>query len=55
MQQLDLNKIIAEAQKLGYEFTLEDAQNVIDTKPKWADWNETEADAVADYINAFGG
>lgn len=52
---LDLNKIIEEAGKLGYEFTLEDAQDVIDTFPTWAKWEETEAEAVADYIDAFGG
>lgn len=52
---LDLNKIIAEAEKMGYDFTLEDAQDVIDTKPSWARWEETEAEAVADYIDAFGG
>lgn len=55
MIMLDLNKIILEAEKLGYEFTLEDAQDVIDSKPSWATWEETEADAVADYIDAFGG
>ena len=55
MKKLDLNKIIEEARKLGREFTLEDAQDVIDTKPSWAKWEETEADAAADYIDAFGG
>lgn len=54
-KQLDLNKIIAEAKKLGREFTLEDAQDVIDTKPNWYHGEETEAEAVADYIDAFGG
>ncbi len=52
---MDLNKIIEEAKKLGYVFTIEDAQDVIDTKPSWFTENETEAQAVADYINAFGG
>lgn len=52
---MDLNKIIIEAQKLGYTMTLEDAQDVIDTKPSWYRAEETEAEAVADYINAFGG
>ena len=51
---LDLNKIIEEAYKLGYTFTLEDAQDVIDTKPSWYHEVETEAEAVADYISAFG-
>jgi hypothetical protein len=51
---LDLNKIIDEAYKLGYTFTLEDAQDVIDTKPSWYHGVETEASAVADYIDAFG-
>jgi hypothetical protein len=53
MKTLDLNKIIAEAYKLGYTFTLEDAQDVIDTKPSWAKWEETEAEAVEDYCRAF--
>lgn len=55
MKTLDLNEIIAEARKYGREFTLEDAQDVIDTKPSWARWDETVEEAVADYINAFGG
>jgi hypothetical protein len=52
---LDLNKIIEEAEKLGYNFTLEDAQDVIDTKPPGCTKVETEASAVADYIDAYGG
>jgi len=52
---MDLQKIIKEADKLGYEFTLEDAQDVIDTKPNWFYDVETESEAVADYIDAFGG
>ncbi len=52
---MDLQKIIEEARKLGREFTLEDAQDVIDTKPSWFTDDETEAQAVADYIDAFGG
>ena len=52
---MDLHKIIEEANKLGYTFTLEDAQDVIDTKPNWFRETETEASAVQDYINAFGG
>jgi precorrin-4 methylase len=52
---MDKNKIIAAAAALGYEFTIEDAQNVIDTKPQWFTDEETEAEAVADYIDAFGG
>ena len=52
---MDLQKIIEEARKLGYTFTLEDAQDVIDTKPNWFHETETEASAVQDYINAFGG
>lgn len=52
---LDLQKIIIEAGKLGYTFTLEDAQDVIDTKPSWAKWEETEEEAVQDYIDAFIG
>ena len=50
-----LLNIIEEAYKLGYEFSIADAQDVLDTKPKWAKWEETEEEAVADYINAFGG
>jgi hypothetical protein len=49
-----LLNIIDEAEKLGREFTLADAQDVLDTKPTWAKWTETEAEAVADYIDAFG-
>ena len=52
---LNLQKIIEEASKLGYSFTLDDAQDVIDTKPLWFTDDETEAQAVADYIDAFGG
>jgi hypothetical protein len=52
---MNLDKIIEEAQKLGYTFTMEEAQDVIDTKPSWFTEDETEADAVADYIDAFGG
>jgi len=52
---MDLNKIIKEAGKLSYEFTLEDAQDVLDTKPLWFTEKETEAQAVADYIDAYGG
>ena len=52
---MDLQKIIKEAGKLGYQFTLTDAQDVIDTKPNWFYDIETEAEAVQDYINAFGG
>lgn len=35
-------------------FTDEDAQDVIDTKPEWIG-HETPAEAVADYLEAFGG
>jgi hypothetical protein len=54
---LNLQIIIAEAYKLGYTFTEEDAQDVIDTKPSWYRGEETEAEAeaVEDYINAYGG
>ena len=52
---MDLHKIIEEANKLGYTFTIEDAQDVIDTKPLWFTEDETEAQAVAYYIDAFGG
>jgi len=52
---MDLQKIIEEARKLGREFTLADAQDVIDTKPSWFYDVETEAEAVQDYIDAFGG
>lgn len=55
MKTLDLKKIVEEAAKMGYEFTIEDAQDVIDTKPSWFDDEETEASAVADYIDAYGG
>jgi DNA phosphorothioation-dependent restriction protein DptG len=52
---MDLQKIIEEAAKRGYTFDLQDAQDVIDTKPLWFTDDETEAQAVADYIDAFGG
>ena len=52
---LDLNKIILEAQIMGYKFSLLDAEDVINSKPSWFTDQETEAEAVADYINAFGG
>ena len=52
---MDLQKIIEEARKLGREFTLADAQDVIDTKPSWFYDVETETEAVQDYIDAFGG
>jgi hypothetical protein len=52
---MNLHKIIEEAGKLGYQFTLRDAQDVIDTKPNWFYDVETEAEAVQDYIDAFGG
>jgi hypothetical protein len=44
MKQLNIQKIIEEAEKLGLEFTEEDAQDVIDTKPSWAKFDETEAE-----------
>ena len=34
-------------------FTDADAQDVLDTKPTWIG-EETAADAVADYLEAFG-
>lgn len=52
---LNIKIIIDEAYKLGYTFTEEDAQDVIDTKPEWYHGEETEAEAVEDYINAYGG
>ena len=52
---MDLQKIIEEAEKRGYIFTTIDAQDVIDTKPAWFTDDETEAQAVADYLDAFGG
>jgi hypothetical protein len=52
---MNLHKIIEEAGKMGYRFTLKDAQDVIDTKPNWFYDAETEAEAVQDYIDAFGG
>ena len=55
MKQLDISKIIEEAKKRGYDFALDDAQDVINTKPTWFNEEETEAQAVADYIDAFGG
>lgn len=51
---IKLLNIIDEAEKLGYNFTLEDAQDVLDTKPSWYHGVETEAEAVADYIDAYG-
>lgn len=47
--------IIEEAKKHNREFTLEDAQDVLDTKPTWYHGEETVEEAVADYIDAFGG
>jgi hypothetical protein len=55
MSTLDLNEIIKEGRKLGYAFTLEDAQDVIDTKPSWYTGEETVREAVEDYIEAFWG
>ena len=55
MYTLDLNKIIGEASKLGYTFSLKDAQDVIDSIPRWYMIEETEKQAVADYIDAYGG
>jgi regulatory protein YycI of two-component signal transduction system YycFG len=52
---MNLQKIIEEADKLGYQFTLKDTQDVLDTKPNWCIGVETEAEAVQDYIDAFGG
>ena len=46
--------IIKCAAEMGYQFTEEDAQDVIDTKPVWAGV-ETVRDAVRDYLDAFGG
>jgi len=51
---MKLEEIIECAYQLGYNFTWEDAQDVIDTKPTWAG-EETTQEAVADYLNAFGG
>lgn len=52
---LSIEKIIREADLLGYTFSIEDAQDVIDSKPDWDKSIETEAEAVADFINAYGG
>jgi regulator of RNase E activity RraB len=52
---LDIKIIIVEAYKLGYTFNEAEAQDVIDTKPGWYHGEETEAEAVADYIDAYGG
>jgi hypothetical protein len=49
------NEIIKVAYALGYTFTLEDAQDVIDSRPSWSTTNETPLEAVQDYLNAFGG
>lgn len=51
---LSIQKIIQEAALLGYTFSVEDAQCVIDSKPDWDKTTETEAEAVADFINAYG-
>jgi hypothetical protein len=51
MQQLDIQTLINEAAKLGYTFTHEEAQDVIDT----GYGDESEAQAVQDYLDAFGG
>jgi hypothetical protein len=51
---MTLKEIIECAYQLGYNFTEADAQDVIDTKPEWAG-AETPAEAVADYLEAFGG
>lgn len=49
------NEIIEVAYGLGYTFTLEDAQDVIDSRPLWSTTNESPLEAVQDYLNAFGG
>ena len=52
---LDIQKIIEEAKKRGYTFTETDAQDVINTKPLWFNEEESESEAVEDYLNAYGG
>lgn len=48
-------EIIDAACSLGYTFTLEDAQDVIDSRPPWSNIDESPLDAVQDYLDAFGG
>jgi hypothetical protein len=43
------------AESLGYSFSDEDAQDVIDSRPSWFTGQETVEQAVQDYLDAFGG
>ena len=52
---ITLLDIIDEAKNYNVEFTLEDAQDVLDTKPNWYHGKESIQEAVADYIDAFVG
>ena len=50
-----LLNIIEEAKNYNMVFTLADAQDVLNTKPEWYHGEETVEEAVADYIDAYGG
>jgi len=49
-----IQDIINYASTLGLIFTVEDAQDVIDTKPQWYKGTETAQEAVDDYLEAYG-
>ena len=55
LQFIKLLDIIEEAKNYNMEFSLKDAQDVLNTKPSWYHGKETVEEAVADYIDAFGG
>jgi hypothetical protein len=54
MKQPTIQEIIDYASTLGLVFTIEDAQDVLDTKPEWYIGTETAQEAVDDYIEAYG-
>ena len=49
-----IQDIIDYASSLGLVFTVEDAQDVIDTKPNWYLGTETAQEAVDDYLECYG-
>jgi hypothetical protein len=54
MKQPTIQEIIDYASTLGLVFTVEVAQDVLDTKPEWYIGTETAQEAVDDYIEAYG-
>jgi len=54
MTQPTIQSIIDYASTLGLVFTVEDAQDVLNTKPEWYIGTETAQEAVDDYIESFG-